>query len=449
MKKINQILSDNFLMLGGFVLIRLLPFVFYLLNFGVQIAPDSGTYRYGFLRWDVLSNHRGYGITIPFTLCPSDLAICILQFLSVTISGIFLIAELNKLSGKFKYLPIIAVYAVLNSPTVSIWDVWPLSHSLSLAYNITSLAFFIKYTNSRKLGNLYLCGTFLFLSSISRPNNQIAFILIVSLVIAGIYKHKNFQGWQHGNNSKAKLVIFLASLVITSFSINSHLETKWSPKLPVAILPYILDANVPISSDLIRAAKADASIPECAFPSHALNNDKGVYLTKVYSECPEGVLWLENDFKLWYIKFLISNPKSTFKQIGFGTTVGLGYPTNYGNTFPTLLPEPVLKLFIGVPKVDNGIGIYPLFGWTLLVLFLTLQLNAKRKPKTTLSSGDSAPSLNGYLFAWLLSACAGIIYQSHGDNFRVFIDNQVIITIVAVCVVSRKLEELEESKKKI
>ena len=439
-------LSDDFLLVGGFVLVRILPFIFYLASFGVQIAPDSGTYRYGFFRWDVLDNHRGYGITVPFTLSPNDLCIVILQFSLVTISGILLIAELKKSESNFKYLAIIAVFALLNSPTVAIWDVWLLSHSLTLAYNIFSFTFFIKYCKYRKSKHLFLFGMFLFLSSISRPNNQVALVILLSASIFWLYRSKNFELRPKKTYSRAVLSIFLGCLVILSVVINSNLETKWSPKLPVAILPYILDVNVPVSSDIIRAAKADASVPKCAFPATPLTSDNGNYLKKVYSECPKGVDWLENDFELWYLKFLLSNPKTTLNVVGFGTTVGLGFPINYGEYYATVFPEPILKMFIGVPKVGNGVGIYPLFGWTLLVFLLGLRLRARMYSSVFPNSNDNSLELDAYLVAWLASACLGIIYQSHGDNFRIFIDNQVIITLVAVYLVSIKLAALNKIK---
>jgi hypothetical protein len=438
---------DNSMLLGGFFFIRLFPFLFYLANFGVQIAPDSGTYRYGFLDWDILSSHRGFGITLPYTLIPNDFLIVIFQFSMVTFAGMFLIRELGQISGKYKYLAILSVFAVLNSPTVAIWDVWLLSHSLSMSYNIISFTFLIKFSRKRQVKYLYAFGFFIFLSSVSRPNNQVVLILVLTFLIIQLLSSVNWRRIKNAYKSNIALSLYFIVLILISTGVNSNLEKKWSPQLPVAILPYILDARVPISVDLIREAKADLKIPDCAFPSQALVNDNGKYLKTVYEECEAGVVWLENDFRNWYIRFLLTEPKSTLKAISFGTTIGLGYPTNYGEYFPTVVPEPILKLFIGAPKFRDEIGTYPLFGWVLLALFTSLSLLYRR---ITIGSAkqNSFPKESGALLvAWLTSACIGIIYQSHGDNFRVFIDNQVIIILIASYLIAVNTSSTNELSK--
>jgi hypothetical protein len=140
----------------------------------------------------------------------------------------------------------------------------------------------------------------------------------------------------------------------------------------------------------------------------------------------------------------LTKPKSTLKAISFGTSVGLGYPTNYGDAFPTVIPEPILKLFLGAPKVRNELGSLPLFGWVLMALFTSILLLQKRNiggvARSTLTGRESKV----LLVAWLVSACIGIIYQSHGDNFRVFVDNQVIITIIATYLVSINISFINE-----
>jgi hypothetical protein len=439
-----KVLRGSNILIVGFFLVRLLPFIFYLANFGVQIAPDSGTYRYGYLNWDVLSDgHRGPGITLPFTLMPNDLLIVILQFSMVTFAGIFLIRELNHIGSNFKFIAIIAVFAVLNSPTVAIWDVWLLSHSLSIAYNIFSFTFLLKYSRLKNFKYLYAFGIFIFLSSVSRPNNQVVLILILTFIILQTYM---FGNWRNLNDLKPRilLTLLLTGLILISVGVNSHLEKKWSPKLPVAILPYILDTSVPISGDIIKTAKNDPRIPDCAFPSEPLLNDNGNYMKGVYANCPTGVIWLENNFKEWYLKFLLTEPKSTLKAIGFGTTVGLGYPTNYGDTFPTVIPEPILKLFLGAPKVRNEVGSFPLFGWVLMAFFTSILVLQKKNIRGVSRSTLTGSESKVLLVAWLTSACIGIIYQSHGDNFRVFVDNQVIITIIATYLVSINISFINE-----
>jgi hypothetical protein len=436
--------GSNNLILAGFFLIRLLPFFFYLTIFGVQIAPDSGTYRYGFFEWEVLKNHRGYGITAPFTILPNDYLIVLFQFAMVTFAGIILIKELLQIKSSFKYIAIICVFAVLNSPTVAIWDVWILSHSLSIAYNILSLTFLIKYHRLQKFKHLYAFGFFVFLSSISRPNNQSIFTLIVIFLILHLVDRANGPRSRKGINPKILVSIYLIVLMLTSIAVNSHLEKKWSPKLPVAILPYILDSSVPMSSDLIRAAKADVAIPDCAFPTEPLLNDNGNYLKNVYIKCQAGVAWLEGDFKKWYLKFLLTEPKTILKTIGYGTSVGLGNPTNYGDIFPTMVPEPILKLFMGAPKVRNEIGTYPLFGWLLLAIFVSVIAHLKRRASGVRNDGNATQEVTAFLISWLASAGFGMIYQSAGDNFRVFIDNQVIIIITTVYLVTVNLVSIYE-----
>jgi hypothetical protein len=112
-----------------------------------------------------------------------------------------------------------------------------------------------------------------------------------------------------------------------------------------------------------------------------------------------------------------------------------------------VVPEPILKLFIGAPKVRNEIGTYPLFGWVLLSLFTSLSL-LYRRITTGLVKHYFFPTESSALFAaWLTSACTGIIYQSHGDNFRVFIDNQVIITLIASYLVAVNTSSINELSK--
>jgi hypothetical protein len=59
-----------------------------------------------------------------------------------------------------KYIPILAVFVTLNSPTIAIWDTWVLSHSISLAYNLFSFVFLLKYLESKALKHLVAFASF-------------------------------------------------------------------------------------------------------------------------------------------------------------------------------------------------------------------------------------------------------------------------------------------------
>jgi hypothetical protein len=436
--------SKYFVLYLAFVLVRLFPFLLYLVNFGVQIAPDSGTYRYGFLDWGVLGNHRGYGITVPFTLCPNDLFIVCLQFTLVTIAGVMLLSVLVKGStSRLKYIPILAVFVTLNSPTIAIWDTWVLSHSISLAYNLFSFVFLLKYLESKALKHLVAFASFLFLSSLSRPNNQavlvmaLFFIFIHFLVLYRLNRKRFY--------TLTKIILIFAFLITVSLAINSNLGKKSIPTVSVAMLPYLLDISAPISEDLIQRSKLDTEIPPCTFPSRPLVNGNGDYFKKLKVECPQGVEWLESNFQNWYIEFLITTPSATMKALSYGASVGLGYPINYGDTFPTVIPEPVLKLFVGAPKVSNvKPGIYPFFGWMLLVLFTGIQVKLRRRKLTKHKSNQKIEILGIVYLSWIASSIVSIIYQSHSDAYRVFIDNQVIIILFSTYLVFLNLVYLRK-----
>jgi hypothetical protein len=432
----------------AFVIVRTLPFLLYLANFGVQIAPDSGTYRYGFLNWSVLGNHRGYGVTIPFTLCPNDLIIVVLQFILVTTSGTMLIAVLNKANSNFKYLPIAAVFAVLNSPTIAIWDIWILSHSISIAYNIFSLVFLLKFLKSKAQRHLYAFACFLFLSSISRPNNQA--VLIIALICIFLYFLLEFAHHKLNLSKLVEVFLIFVLLMATSLSININLGKKSSPSVAASMLPYLLDATAPISKDLILEARVDPTIPKCVFPPEPLKNGNGEYFEHLRINCPQGMKWLEENFQSWYIEFLATSPRATLKALSYGTSVGLGYPINYGDTFPTVIPEPILKLFIGAPKVGNvKPGIFPFFGWMLMALFIWIQTRLGRRRLGVISAKSGIETVVIVYLAWMASSVISIIYQSHSDAFRVFVDNQVIITIFSVYLFSLNLSLLKEAGRSV
>lgn len=435
--------SNSFVICLAFIVIRTIPFLMYLGNFGVQIAPDSGTYREGFWDWSVLGNHRGYGITIPFTLCPNDFFIAGLQFILVTTSGVLLIREFNKNHSKYKYLPIACLFIVLNSPTIAVWDTWVLSHSLTIAYNLFSFVYLLKYKESRKYSHLSAFSGFLFLSSISRPNNQA--VLVITLAFIAFYLVFNSSRNKRQLFKLMGIILVFVSLISLSLGMNSKAAHKSNPSSTVAILPYLLDVTGPISRDLIREMKLDSEIPPCSYPSEPLINGNAEYFNNFSEECPEGMQWLESNFQSWYTSFLARNPDASLKALSYGVGVGLGYPINYGEIYPTFIAEPILKLFVGAPKVSAGKpGIYPLFGWMLLVFFTFLQLGIRRRnSQAPVSKRNLEVQVIAYL-AWIASSVLSIVYLSHSDAFRVFVDNQVMLTIISVYLFSLNSGELWE-----
>ncbi len=435
--------SNSFVICLAFIIVRTIPFLMYLGNFGVQIAPDSETYRVGFWDWSVLGNHRGYGITIPFTLCPNDFFIAGLQFGLVTTSGVLLIREFHKNLSKYKYLPIACIFIVLCSPTIAVWDTWVLSHSLTIAYNLFSFVFLLRYRESGKYLHLSAFSGFLFFSSISRPNNQA--VLVIALTFIAFYLVFNFLRNKEQLFKLIGILLVFVSIISLSVGLNSNSARKSNPSSTIAILPYLLDVTAPISGDLIREMNLDSEIPRCAYPSQPLINGNAEYFNNFSENCPEGFAWLETNFHSWYTSFLIRNPDASLKALSYGVGVGLGYPINYGDVYPSFIAEPILKLFVGAPKVSTSKpGVYPLFGWMLLVFFTFLQLAIRRRnSQTSVTKGNLKIQVFVYL-AWIMSSVVSLVYLSHSDAFRVFVDNQVILIIISVYLFSLNSAELWE-----
>jgi hypothetical protein len=431
--------SEEKLILIVFVLLRFFPWALFLVNYGPQIAPDSGTYRFGFLDTGPVLSHRGPGITIPYLIMPNDLAISVIQWTFLTYVGVKLLKETMKIESKWRYLMILGVFSVLNSPTVSVWDIWILSHSLAISYNLMALYFVTKFCREKTSSTLLFANLFIFLSSVTRPNNLV-FLLIFSAYSGYILFRKRID---FRKLSKRLTAIFLLALVVVSIGVNAYERTKWSPKQPIAILPYILQEGVPVAPNLIFEAKSDPTVPKCTFPDKPLTSDNFDFFVNIENKCPDGFKWLDSNFSTWYLKMFLLNPDYAFSQFSFGAVASLAYPTDYGSRFVTFVPSTFLSTFMGSPTFQQRGEGFPLLFWLLVAMAGILY-----KPKVTIrQTRNPKPSIDlnpqlALVFSMTISTIVSIVYQSHGDSFRLYIDNQVLIILTLVLLVTNKISSL-------
>lgn len=421
-----------------FVLLRFFPWALFLVNYGPQIAPDSGTYRYGFLDFGPLDSHRGPAITIPYSLMPGDLAISIFQWILLTFIGVKLLGEALKIESKLKYLLIVGIFSLLNSPTVSVWDVWILSHSLAISYNLFALYFTLKFCQNHSSRSLVLANLFILLSSLTRPNNIVFLFLFTTYSLYTLVRKEN----DFKEISKRYTAFLLIAFLLLSASINAYERTKWSPKQPIAILPYIMQEGVPVASHIIRETKSDPNIPNCTFPDTPLTAKNADFFSQLTSTCPAGVVWLEKEFSAWYLRMFLSNPKYAFSQFSFGAVVSLGYPTDYGSRFVTFLPSTIVSLFMGSPVFSQNGANFPIFFWFIVTGVILLVKLPNRSRRTTKNiQENNVGSLIALCLSMTISTIISIVYQSHGDSFRLYIDNQVLILLSLLAVLVYKMKE--------
>ena len=424
-----------------FVLARLLPFGATLLSLGPRVAPDSGTYRYGFWNWEVLFGMRGIGITGPFTLMPNHLAVALLQWLCVTGAGAWLILELARMKTVSKWIPIAATFATLCSPTVMAWDTWVLSHSLTLAYGLIALSTLVAFLRSGHWAWLMLMTGALVGTAVSRPSNMVVLAVMVTTVLVFALVGRP----SSSRRSIATVGVVGAMALIVTYNYNSWLGSNWHPPNPAVLLPYILSEGIPVSEAMIAEAKLSPEIPECAFPDAPVDSSTfPAYLDLLANECPAGLAWISDNFERWYVEFYVSNPDVAMAQLNYGLAVALGSPADYGGGMGSVIPEPLAELFLASPTFTQSPGFAPALGWFILALVIVVLAGIpKFRAPRALPEGRRALTLAAALASsYMLALVVGILYQSHGDNFRVFIDIQVMLVLCSTTVVGYGLSPL-------
>lgn len=430
----------------SFVFVRYLCWAAGVFQNGVLVDPDSGTYRTTFLNFDSVLGFRGPSITIPFALMPNDFFISLFQVSFVTLMGVLLIKQSFRINNQRFSLYTLCIFVVLNAQTVAAWDIRVLSHSLSIGYLLLVLYSFIEYRNTNKSKWLIYTQFLIFIASLGRPNllTLLFFGFLLNIMGATSKSGKDSKSNKSsrsslkvlsGKNISLSLLLLLASLII-----NSELASRWSPPQPAAIVPYILNENLPIAQGLIQEAKSDISIPECAFPPQPLKDNDYDFYQNVYLNCPEGVDWLNHKFGKWYVMYLLGNPEEVLKQLAFGLTVSNSVPSDYGSRFPTLIPDSIAKLFMSSPKFQNNSGSFTPIFWLVLALICLRMLSFKIKSRNKLS--DYHPvMLNSFDFVFLIGLVAtwfaSLVYMSHGDSFRLYIDLHVATLLSATYIVSK------------
>lgn len=259
------------------------------------------------------------------------------------------------------------------SPQILQWNNIILSESLTITlilFAVASLLFFLRRPTST---GLFLVVLVLFgFISLIKLNFLFVLVFIIIILLKSIYDNKS---------SKRKIVsLFILCLLWTTYviEVNRNISDTWgSGSRPSrnTINFFFLTAEGPSTpfGKFLRD-NLPSNAPPCLRTFPADDTRPYSHAGEMTSKCPEGVMWVNNNFINWYSNLILSNPSYGLKYFKHYLPLVNSSSVYYSNTY-VFIPHSFAHVYFVDNHVAHGFVTTPIIAlFILLSMFLTLPL---------------------------------------------------------------------------
>ena len=429
-----------------------------LLNLGAEVAPDSVSYRVGGSAFRAVSftGHwpRGWPITLPYALMPTDLARSVFQSFVATLMYLFLVVIVFRWLPRAVALPLSVGYVVISlTPQVLEWDKLILSESLATTLGLGVFACVLWFALRRTVASALCTSALLYLWVVARPSNSLALpaAVALSLVVLAASLRARVRRVAAG--------VLAASLVLASagaYSYNSKAASQFSPDLRAITATYQWLAANPLANKLLVAIR-QTEVPKCAVPAAPLDwGSQAKLWQELRSSCSGGAAWLAAHYPWWYARYLIRHPADCWTVVGEGFRRAVAGKAAYSSVTLSILPPTLAHMFFAPDNFGLQTPFVPMLGWlaaaaigygTVEAIFF---MRRRARPRASAGAfgagaragGVAAPAalLRGAGAATFIAFAAlmgGAVAQpGYQDNFRICFAAQVVCLVSTMTVVA-------------
>ena len=300
------------------------------------------------------------------------------QTIFSTLVWCFLINTISKIIQKHYLLPSFILISVFSlSPFILSWNsvILAESYSISLIVLVFTLTLRLIHKPSSANKISLVITSYLWLSVHNR--NLLAGLVLIGLLISLTWK--KIPSLVMNNKSLTFLVvIFIAHLVIVG---SNQKDQNYGENVSYnQVLPFYVFSNHPsapeIQSRLLR-------VPEMYCMSKGNFNDLNSLVQFASNNCSESLQWMDSNFRIWYLKFLVANPKILLTMVN-GGIIASNSPSNLYAGSLSIMPRSATAFYFGdrnyflgsqenitsaIP-VDTIILNAPIYLWMLIFLIL-------------------------------------------------------------------------------
>ena len=315
---------------------------------GARLSPDSMSYSTdGWLNFELVSftgnAARGWPVTFFYALFPNDSIRILAQLLISGAAFSFLIhATTYILHARLaRWIFSVIVLIIATSPQVMQWDTTILGTSLMMSSIVLLSTCLIRIVMSRKFDTryFYLSLSCLLLLMLQKFSNIFLVAPILALLL--ILKYHSFRKIQ-------KIIIpaiILISFPYITMSVSNQ-ESYWGGSYSGTTLLWQLGNQSPASSQFKLFLAQDSNAPTCIYDKAPFSDlNQGIY--QVLNECDGGKIYVKNNLKGDFIRFVIKNPEADLRLLTLGAGAMLTSSSgNYGNVV-TIFPRSFYNLIWG------------------------------------------------------------------------------------------------------
>lgn len=268
-----------------------------------------------------------------------------LQILIQTIFSIFvwcyLLRTVSKIVKQRYLLSCYTLICVLSlSPYILSWNSVILAESYSISFIVLIFSLIIRImcypSIAHKLSLIF--STYLWLS-IHNRNLLAGVLLLVFLTLLFIKKIYSLV-------LKNKLLTFLIGILMIHLVIigNNQKDENYGDNISYSqVLPFYVFSNHPSASEI---QKRLLQVPEMECMSAGNFDDLNLLVQFTARNCPESLMWIDTNFVLWYLKFLVTNPNITLTMINAGVIAANSPSTLYAGSL-SVVPKSVTAIYFG------------------------------------------------------------------------------------------------------
>lgn len=330
--------------------------------------------------WGTLSifgnSVRPWPIILLYSLFDSNSSKIIFQTFFYIASVTTLIFAINKLLSKFEYNRIkifinFILIVYFTQPHLLQWNFVILSESISISLLICYFSTILFLVSNIKLMNTTKFKIYLFLNLFiifSLSIIKFAFVLFFLLNLCFLFLFLT----KYASRFFSTVYLFLIiSMPIVSYLTNANMDSFWgSGSKPgrIAINYFYLTAEGPNTptAPIVRRAVWQVS-PNCLQDVIAPESNPYGVLNTASEKCPEGVVWLNENFSSWYLNFLVENPRYVIVYLQNYSKYSFLY-SEYFALSTSLMPPHIYDVFF---NYTSDISMYNLL-YLNIFIFLTL-----------------------------------------------------------------------------
>lgn len=342
---------------------------------------------------------RAWPSVIIFWLAGNSYQITLIQSFVYAISWTFLIfawlKDKNQVS-KFVTGSLIVIFAL--TPRMLQWNGFLLSESLTVSLTILA-ASFLRLAITVKIGeesNQYVFNPYWFFSSVIffslAATNRASLILLPFLPILLLLLSFKKKLFSLRFLAGGLLVAIMAMLYPIAY--NSTTNQHWGGyghHLTRSSFYFLYNTSYgslqPEWGDMLWENIKGKS-PQCLadYRGSGIDSTRNPYYLAelMVAKCPEGVLWLNENFENAYLEFIVRHPVSTVRYM-FEMINLVQDSTPYPST--TIIPSSMAKIFEN--SYEEKVGFRPIIGWLALSLLTMAQMaiqSQKRVLETILAA---------------------------------------------------------------